>query len=437
MKKIMIALLAIAVLFGFAACDNSTGSGTTADDLIVTSLSVEKAAGAPAAYFNGEKLDKEDYVIVATQLNGEKVDVSDSATTTTTEYELSGADNDDAKEVEIAFTYTPVMGTAVTGKISVPVYNLTNFAVTGPQKQYYAGQDETDLNRADYVVTGYALDSKKNVLFERALDADEYTINKVAANAASGTAFTTGEKTLAVLPVYGSTPTALDANAKTDIKITVVPNTVESISVKLKDGVEAIIGTVAKAASEYVEVTFTMASGTTTTSGYTADVNWEEGFDTGSVFTDAERTLTATYGTGETAKTASVTIKPVADYIKSFTIGVETTAATKAKIGTTDTGLLMVNDDLAISDLTVTVADKDWASGKAPTTGAPDAAALKAALCMTDGINSGLKTFAIDNYEDQNELPVSFYIDHALVKADADCNITTVIVDADLTENAD
>ena len=439
MKKILIAVLALAVVFGFAACDNSTGTGTTtADDLVVTSISVEKAAGAPTAYFDGEKLDVEDYVIVATQLNGEPVNVdvtSDSVTVDKTVYGLNGTDNDNAKNVEIKFTYDPLFGNPVSAKISVPVYKLTNFDVTGPQKQYYEGQDETDINRADYVVTGYALDSKDNILFQRALAADEYTINNVVAGATTGTSFTTGEKSLAVAPTYNSLATGLKDDSQTSIKITVTPDAVESISVALKkDAPEAIDGTKAQAAESYVDVTFNMVSGNKLTSGYTAKVKWEEGFDKDSVFAlGTSRKITATYGTGENAKTASVDIVPVADYIKSFTIDVETSAAAKAKIGTTNTNLLMVNDDLSVADFTVTVTDNDWASNKAPEN-APDSAALKAALRLTDGISKDLKVFAIDNYKDEAELPVKFYIDNSLVKADATCNITKIIVSADLTE---
>ena len=441
MKKILIALLAVAVIFSFAACDNSTGTGSGSyEDLYVTSISVSKAADAPAAYFDGEAFDIEDYVVVATQLNGETVniDVTDGTVTTSLDgkkYTINGTDNDAAKAVEITFTYLSTFAPApVQAKISVPVYKLTNFSVTGDQKQYYVGQDETDINRDDYVVTGYALDSKDTVLFERALAADEYTINEVASDAISGTKFTSGQKALPVAPTYNDSATAVNATAKTDITITVIPDSVDTISVALKKNAEAVVGGTATAASDYVDVTFNMVSGEKVTSGYTANVAWESGFDVGSKFTDAARTITATYGSGTTAKTATVQITPVPNYIKSFTLAVESSAASHAVIGTTTKSLLMVNDDINTSDFTVLDTGLVWAAGSAPTTGAPDSAALKSALCMTDGIKTDLKTFATDGYTDGNTLPVKFYLDNSFVNEKTTCNITTVQFDADLTE---
>ena len=54
MRKLMIAMLALAVVFGFAACDNSNSGSTSLMDQYVVALEV---TDGPKAYFEGDVVD--------------------------------------------------------------------------------------------------------------------------------------------------------------------------------------------------------------------------------------------------------------------------------------------------------------------------------------------------------------------------------------------
>ena len=69
MRKLMIAMLALAVVFGFAACDNSNSGSTSLMDQYVVALEVT----GPTQYFAGDKLDADAYTVTAVQNDGQKV----------------------------------------------------------------------------------------------------------------------------------------------------------------------------------------------------------------------------------------------------------------------------------------------------------------------------------------------------------------------------
>ena len=325
MKKIMILMLSLAVLFSFAACDNENGGSSSFQEMVVTSIEI---TAGPEKYFSGETLDAKDYTVVATRLNGETftVEAKDLSITGT----LSATSNDDVKTEKVGtISYNGSFAlSSVTADVMASVYSLNAIDVekTGAAKQYYTSQNATDVTRADYVVTAYAIDSDDNVVYSRALEADEYTINNDADTSfASGTVALTFAPVASIKGTFSTNPAGYD-NTST---ISVAPDTVKNISLALIDAdeddyVEAIVGATAGNPEQYVEVTYIMASGVETTTkpsnAETVTYAWQTGFNDQSVFTESPVTITATYGTGTTAPTAMAQVKPVANYIKSFTV---------------------------------------------------------------------------------------------------------------------
>ena len=434
MKKIMILMLSLAVLFSFAACDNENGGSSSFQEMVVTSIEI---TAGPEKYFSGETLDAKDYTVVATRLNGETFTVEAKDLSITGN--LSATSNDDVKAEKVGtISYNGSFAlSSVTADVMASVYSLNAIDVekTGAAKQYYTSQNAMDVTRADYVVTAYAIDSDDNVVYSRALEADEYTINEDETDSfASGTVALTFAPVSSIKGTFSTNPAGYD-NTST---ISVAPDTVKNISLALIDAdeddyVEAIVGATADAPEQYVEVTYIMASGVETTAkpsnAETVTYAWQTGFNNQSVFTESPVTITATYGTGTTAPTATAQVKPVANYIKSFTVSA--TYAT-ASDGDTDS----VKETLTITKGTTEIKTADftvtptWADANEPEN-APDAATLTAALVMSDGVTDNLKTFSTAGYGDSAKLPISFSLSGlTFANEKTTCEITTVVMGA-------
>ena len=122
MKKFIIAMLCVAVLFGFAACDNSSNapSGSEGLDKLVVSMKVEAKTGFDGKYFDGEKIDLSNYVITATTYNGDEVEVA-AADVSLDKDKVSAGDNEDVKSTLLAtLTYKGATYGAIPVKAECP-----------------------------------------------------------------------------------------------------------------------------------------------------------------------------------------------------------------------------------------------------------------------------------------------------------------------------
>ena len=185
MKKFMILMLSLAVLFSFAACDNSNTTAPVDPSSIVSIKGVAKDAAKE--YLVGDTPDPEDFTFTGYDLSGNVVQTISSTLFESTELKAA---TDDA-----TFTingYDDV-------KVDVPVYAVDKLEVNAKadsvQKTYYTVVETETLKKADYtdvkdlpytainktglVVTAYYDNSSKT----RVLDADEYkaALNKNAA----------------------------------------------------------------------------------------------------------------------------------------------------------------------------------------------------------------------------------------------------------------
>ena len=435
MKRFMIAVLAVAVLFGFAACDNENGGSASFQDMVVTSIAVIEG---PEQYFDGEELDVEDYKVEATRVNGDTFVVPASDLTfgnspVTAKAAAEDPNDDVTAKVVGTLTYKGAYAmTTVTVDVKASVYKLNalNVEQVGAAKQYYTSQKVADINRTDYKVTAYAIDSDDNVVYSRELGAKEYTINgDASAN------FESGNVTLTFAPVSALGTVANPEGYKNTASISVAIDSVSSISIALKKDAEAIIGVApGDDATSYVDITYNMTSGVkldeAPEGAETVKCTWT-GLDAEKKFSDAVCTITATYGTGTNAPTATAEIKPVANYIKSFTVSATYATASDATepADSVKETLTITTGTKAIktADMTVTVA---WASGSAPATGAPDASDLAGALRITDGVKDNLTEFSTAGYAAGKELPISFYLTGltSFVTDKTECEITTVVM---------
>ena len=416
MKKILIALLSLAMLFSFVACDNSNTNPSdteTTDEKTIVALTATPKEGFDK-YFKGDKLDKGNYTFVGTQNNGNPVEidpsqimaayVQDTATETTGFLATTGADNADVKAAVVAkFTYNGPFQPAgpVSTTVKATVYTMSAFDVTGTSsKTYYvdstAEADKT-VSKDDFTVTGYAYDANKAVLFERELADDQYEV--------SGSLAATGKVEITFAPVeaYGDDIDATKTGAD-KATINVERDYVTAIDVVLKSGndaVEAIVGAGAEDASEYVDVMLTYKSGAEKKDDGTVvtDIVWSGStFTTGSKFTSAAQGITATYG----ELTDSVNVETTVNYIKSFKV----------------TGTVEADKKIKVSDLSVS--EVTWADELNEDTQTMTDDQVKTSLRM-----NGAETFDTTGYEANDKLPITFTIDgQPKAKATADSVVT-------------
>ena len=184
MRKLMIAMLALAVVFGFAACDNSTANSGAASQLDVAYIeAVEKTA---TDYLVGETADPADFTFTGYDAAGNVV-IEDMAST------LFAATKPFAKgDDEAVFTYS---GTVKVPAIKVPVsvYEIEKLTVDATadnvKKSYYtiskvgtvAVDATSTAEGGDYYAytlvdkTGLVVTATYNGTSEKVIDADDYT----------------------------------------------------------------------------------------------------------------------------------------------------------------------------------------------------------------------------------------------------------------------
>ena len=149
MKKVMIAMLALAVVFGFAACDNSTSNSGTPSQLDVSYI--EATAKSEIDYLVGETPDPADFTFTGFDMTGNVV-VENMASS------LFAAQAPLAKNAdEAVFVYN--------GAVSVP-------AIKVPVNVYEVEKLTVDATAADVVKTYYTVvatdvDSSVNVALDK------------------------------------------------------------------------------------------------------------------------------------------------------------------------------------------------------------------------------------------------------------------------------
>lgn len=182
MRKLMIAMLALAVVFGFAACDNSTANSGASQLDVAYIEAVEKTA---TDYLVGETPDPADFTFTGYDAAGNVV-IENMASTlfSATKAFVKGDD-------EAVFSYTGAV-TVPSIKVPVSVYEIEKITVDAKadnvKKTYYTlvamGDDASvpsALTDTDYEPftevdkTGLVVKAVYNGTSEKVLDADDYT----------------------------------------------------------------------------------------------------------------------------------------------------------------------------------------------------------------------------------------------------------------------
>lgn len=136
MKKFIIAMLCVAVLFGFAACDNSTGTGSSSNvELRETGIVTAKAG---VEYLIGEEVDPADFVFTAYGVDGSEVAVDGVGAKLTSN--TTDAANEEAT---VSFSWN-----GITFNGEVAVYNPDSIELTeGSVKTDYFATDWTGTTK--------------------------------------------------------------------------------------------------------------------------------------------------------------------------------------------------------------------------------------------------------------------------------------------------
>ena len=290
MKKVMIALLAIAVVFGFAACNNE--SGAPAGN---TELRVDGIAETTKEYLPGEKIVPADFTFTAWTVDGEKVSVP--AEQVMGEY-VAALDSADTTGVERAMPVT-FSGNGVIFKGVANVYKPTAIEVNADavEKSYYA--TTSDLSDAKYskidlegaVIT--VTYSVKGVEKER-----EIAPNDLITAALNGSAkFSTPAEKVDVDVKY-----AFDATGLTAVKafsIEIKKNYIDSVALELKDTVETPIYVDATIDQNKIDMVATWLNGEETT--LTVDEDYKY-VDSNGAYTQATVTVDTSEAGSETVK---------------------------------------------------------------------------------------------------------------------------------------
>ena len=419
-KSILIGVLAALMLFAFTACDNTA---TTGFDQAVISITAE---GAPE-YFAGDEVSPSDYTVTATRFNGETFVVSvedlklkDGSTVGTP------TDNGDVVSAgTIVYTGFTYLGEEVSTGVEATAYKVDaiNVVVNADQLTYYKGSSTKNLND-DYTVTAYALDADKEVLFERQLASDEFTIE--SANITTDAFSKTGKADL-TFKVGSATPAAIEDGENT-ASLIVMEDYLESFDFEVMgEGATtkyAIEGATITAAANYIEVTYTMASGNvvkstdddistdypkaTSTAAWNAEVtvggSAPSKFEEGKTYTI---TVTAKVGADEKESTVSKTVNAEQNKVVSFTVTMTGSEAIEA------------GSEISVDD--VTKVEATWADTTVGAVeGVTPAVLLENVVMTVNGAEADTYTVPA-NYPAGTELPVAFSLKNY---PDAECTTT-------------
>ena len=402
MKKVMIALLSLAVLFAFTACpDGSDSSSQTLEDQAVVKIEVT----GPDTYFAGETATLDDYKVVATRANGETFEVTNADDLTFSVTVPSTATSADAAPKSIG-TIEYTGNSLVTVKdpkaeVYATVYNVDaiNVVAKSSQTKYYDGSSTADL-ADDYVVTAYALknpatDKADAALYAREVSSDDV---EISSSLITSDAFNASGKADLTFKAYGVAASAITGGTNT-ASVIVYDDYLESISVAENPAKKAVIGAKTTATPlDYVVVTYNMASGktgdTSATGATAATAEWAAEITGGTTVFEKGKTytITVTAKTGFDGKTddvETVTLTLVENTIVSFTV--------------TASGDINAGDTLKGDSFTVT---PTWL-GDADSVTPP--AEVTAAVLQQNLLLNGAASYTVpEDYPAGTKLPVKF-----------------------------
>ena len=401
MKKILIALLSLAVLFGFAACtDGSDSSSQTLEDLAVVSLAVTEG---PDTYFVGDTASVEDYTVVATRANGDTftVDAKDLNFQVTVPSSATSATAASAKIGTITYTgiYTLTQSPASVD-VYATVYNIDAIGVVvkANQPRYYNGSDTTNIGN-DYTVTAYALknatDKADAALYSRELSAEEFSItsDKISSNKFTAA----GEAKLTFASKANSKATAISGGSL-EATVIVYDDYLASFEVTTDGAAKsAVVGASTDTDPlKYVVVTYTMASGktgdTSATGATAATAAWAAEITGGTTKFESGKdykiTVTANTGYDAKAESKTVTLRPAENTIVSFNV--------------VASGDINNGDELTGEDFTIT---PTWLGGSDV---AAPAEVTEAVLKQNLLFNGDASYTVPDDYPAGTKLPVTF-----------------------------
>ena len=253
-KSILIGALAALMLFAFVACDGS-GSASALEENIITGLAV--TSDVPTV-FKGETIDEDDLTVVVTTLAGTTRTLSSDEFTFAPNYSMTSEDetlkDKEDKSVSVGIvTYDGYSYTDTTGIFAVVkanVYTLDKITVSAPStpQTYYTGWSDQKVDYTPYTVTGTALGENDEVLYSRALVAeDEYTATLSGTDSA-------GKGTLTFAPVSALDSASAVASATTSVIVRT--DKVDTVVLTTKSSYEVIAGTPVPTAKTELEKIF-------------------------------------------------------------------------------------------------------------------------------------------------------------------------------------
>ena len=268
MKKFMILMLSLAVLFSFAACDNSTSaSGTTSGDIIGARVS----GGGDKVYIPGETLNIDDYEFTLVLADGEERPASASDFVLDGEGVVSFVSTADNK-AEMTASYK---GTDIEVKLTYRVGVVTEIEVSGTadKTEYYApisdkAKYRDDSIELDGITVNATVEDKDGNKSPATIDLENKYLFATMTNAITpdgGDAWSVEAKDAAskkvdnVVTVYfngvkadGTVVTLESIDAKDTYDVTVIANLITKFELKTTDGFEVIKGSTEKGALDYV-----------------------------------------------------------------------------------------------------------------------------------------------------------------------------------------
>ena len=409
-------MLALAVVFGFAACDNSNSGSTSLMDQYVVALEVT----GPEAYFAGQKVDVADYTVTATRVDGSTFVVPADDLAFSSDSALPANEGKDSKEIGVIY-YTgfyKVPGTVPSVAVEADVYEVDaiDVAVAADQATYYALNSSLKNLKDDYTVTAYAFaDTVKaadytaeNALYYAVIDSSDITLYSGATALTSNYTFASPglkeisfrlfgtEESQAIKDGQATADLVVQTDYVADFAVAQV-TTATATGTKDTDYKYAVVGgTILKeaAAKAYLVITETMASGKVNTIvgndiSYTVTAvanQTDTEFTTGKAY---NVTVKGKIGATQTEKTAPIGITPVVNDITSFTV---TGGPTTIKAG----------NEISAKDFTVTA---NWLDDAA------DGVITGADLNGKLRIDGGATYTVPDNYPASTELQVKLTLD--------------------------
>ena len=222
MKKFMILLLSLAVLFSFAACDNENGSAPSSELRSTGTATLKDGVD----YLVGETINPEDFTFTAYTVDGTAVDVPASSV------ELRTGDSSSAgNEVAVAFFAD---GVTFTDKIAIyaPTKITVDDSASSVKKVYYKTED-ADYQKVD--LTGVAITATYKVDdVEKTKTFTDVTDNESIKATLADWKTASTEKVVTVTYTTGVEDT---------YKVELKDNLVTSIALKATDDYGIILGT--------------------------------------------------------------------------------------------------------------------------------------------------------------------------------------------------